>query len=94
MKFDQDFESEILIKELESVVDIPPGSMHWNHKKAKDRIFVKCSAPCSGKYDWVWFSEMTLTGAGKVSADNLIKKYFENKPYHHIKNPLFKFSLF
>lgn len=87
VKFDQDYETDILIKELDQVNDIKPGSLHWNLKKAKDRVFVKCAASCSGKYDWVWFSEMTLTGAGKVSASNLIKKYFDNKPYHPTKNP-------
>ena len=68
VKFDQEFETEILIKELEQTTDIPAGSLHWNLKKANDRIFVKCAAPCSGKYDWVWFTEITLTGVGKVSA--------------------------
>ena len=92
VKFDQDFETEILIKELEQTTDIPAGSLHWNLKKASDRVFVKCAAPCSGKYDWVSFTEITLTGAGKVSASNLIKKYFDNKPYHPTKNPSFKFS--
>ena len=53
VKFDNDIENEILIKELESVEEVPPGALHWNMKRAKDRVFIKCNATCSGKYDWV-----------------------------------------
>ena len=92
VKFDNDFENEILIKELESAVDIPAGAMHWNKKKAKDKIFIKCSgSACSGKYDWVSFSEITLSGIGKVKASDLITKFMENKAYNQTKFPEFKY---
>ena len=57
--------------------------MHWNKKKAKEKIFIKCnSSACSGKYDWVSFSEITLSGIGKVKASDLMTKFMENKVYN------------
>ena len=69
VKFETDVEHDILIKELQEA-SVPSGAMHWNLKKAKDRIFIKCGG-CSGKYDWVHFGELTLTGVGKVKASDL-----------------------
>jgi len=71
--------------------------LHWNSKKAKDRVFIKCADPqCSpdgGKYEWVHFGEITLSGFGKVKACDLMTKFMENKPYHANNNPEFKFRL-
>ena len=82
-------------RELEPAGLVPPGSLHWNLKKAKDRVFIKCAAPpCTpdgGKYEWVQFGEITLSGFGKVKAADLITKFMDNKPYNASKNPEFKY---
>ncbi|TNV77183.1 hypothetical protein FGO68_gene11837 [Halteria grandinella] len=89
--FDNPLETDILIAELQTAPSIPPGSLHWNFKKDKSRVFIKCSAPCSGKYDWVYFSSVTLSGVGSVKAQDFMGKFMENKSYHAVKNPVFKF---
>ncbi len=80
-----------MVKDLESAGPVPPGSFHWNLKKDKTRVFVKCATPqCTpdgGKYEWVQFSEITLSSFGKVKAEDLITKFMENKPYNPVKNP-------
>ncbi len=97
VKFESNLETDILIKELDPAGTIPPGSLHWNLKKQKDRIYVKCSSPpCTpdgGKYEWVEFSEMTLSGFGKVKALDLITKFMENKPYNSSKYTQFSYRL-
>jgi len=90
VRFESDLEHDILIKELEGV-NVPPGALHWNLKKAKDRVFVKCNG-CSGRYEWVQFGEITLTGVGKVKAIDLIQKFMDNRPYNASKTPEFRFS--
>jgi hypothetical protein len=100
VKFESDLETSILVKELESAGEVPPGSLHWNLKKDKSRIFVKCatsqgsSASDGGKYEWVQFSEITLFSYGKVKAADLIIKFMENKPYNSAKYPFFNFSFY
>jgi hypothetical protein len=79
-----------LVKELQSAEEVPPGSLHWNLKKDKNRVFVKCAAPpCTpggGQYEWVQFSEITLFSFGKVKAVDLITKFMENKSCSSAKN--------
>jgi len=94
VKFENDLETEILIKELDYVHDIPAGSLHWNHKRCRDKVFVKCSGSCTGKFDWVSFSEITLTGVGKVKAADLMTKFMNNEPYNARKNPFFNYKFF
>jgi hypothetical protein len=43
VKFDKDYEKSILIDELAELRVIPAGIVHWNIKKDKDRIYIKCS---------------------------------------------------
>ena len=85
-----------MVKELESAGTVPPGSLHWNLKKDKNRVFVKCAAPpCTtdgGQYEWVEFNEITLSGYGNVKAADLITKFMENKPFNSAKCPKFLFS--
>lgn len=57
---------------------------------------MKCAAPpCTpdgGKYEWVQFSEITLSSFGKVKAADFITKFMANKPYSSPKNPYFLYS--
>ena len=90
VKFESELETSILVKDLETAGIVPPGSLHWNLKKDKNRVFVKCAAPpCTpggGQYEWVQFSEITLSSFGKVKAVDLITKFMENKSYSSAKN--------
>lgn len=79
VKFEDPKESEILIDELKETLNIPEGALHWNSKKDKTRVFIKCKGD---KKEWVYFNEITLSGSGKNKAHDFMIKYMENKPYN------------
>ncbi len=70
-------------------MEIPPGSLHWNLKKAPGRIFVKCSSKDS--QDWVEFSAITLPGFGNVKAADFVNKFLKNQRFDGKKQIEFKF---
>ena len=88
VKFTNAFEHDILHTELTNLTQIPDGSLHWNRKKCKDRVFIKCKGDLN---QWVYFQEVTLSGIGKVKAKDLMLKVLSNKPYNQMNNPKFDF---
>lgn len=57
--------AEAIVEEVSGVEKVPEGAIHWNLKKDRENVYVKCKGD---KNQWVFFKEITLTGVGKVKA--------------------------
>jgi len=64
--------NEEQLKIAEKVCEV--GGMHWDMKKDPLRIFVRCKGD-----SYLWFGAITLPGSGRVTAQKLALKYFQNK---------------
>ena len=65
-----------LLKDVNSVSDIPNGALYWNHKINPDYLYVKCADG-----NWLKFQSVKISGIGKIPSKKLMLDYFENKRY-------------
>ena len=69
-------EKESLSEDLQSILkdEAMPGSLVWHSDYDPERVFVKCK-----DQTWVYFTEATLPGIGKVNIPKLITKVLKKK---------------
>lgn len=62
--------------------NIQPGSIVWNTDLDANKVFVKCV-----ENSWVYFTEATLPGLGKLTVPKLIAKLLKKKKAKSASHP-------